>query len=303
MNGPVVIVGSGAMACWFGARLSPYVDVIILAGWPQAVEALRSTGIELDLGGSPTRFQVKVATDPEELPHAPAALVLVKAWQTGRAAAQVAAFLADDGVALTLQNGLGNLETLQAALGPDRAALGVTTYGATLLAPGRVRPAGDGVVQLGNHPRLQPLIDVFRQADLEVEQVEDVVGLAWGKLAVNAGINPVTALLRVPNGRVLDLEDARQILQAAVREVASVAEAAEIQLPYQDPVETALTVARRTKDNRSSMLQDLDRGAPTEIDAISGAVVAKAAELGRSAPVNETLWRLVRSVVKQGVRQ
>lgn len=300
MDGPVVIVGSGAMACWFGARLSPYVDVIMLAGWPQAVEALRGAGIELDLAGSPTRFQVKVATDPEEIPPARAALVLVKAWQTERAAAQTAAFLADDGVALTLQNGLGNLERLEAALGAERAALGVTTYGATTLAPGRVRPAGDGVIQVGRHPRLQPLVDAFRQAELEVEQVDDVTGLAWGKLAINAGINPLTALLRIPNGEVAEQAEARHICQAAVREVAAVAQAAGIQLPYADPVETTLTVARRTRENRSSMLQDLDRGAPTEVDAISGAVVAKAAELGRSAPVNETLWRLVRAVVNQG---
>ncbi|MGA9533526.1 MAG: 2-dehydropantoate 2-reductase [Anaerolineales bacterium] len=303
MDGPIVIVGSGAMACLFGARLSPYVDVIMLAGWPPAVEALQSAGIELDLDGSATRFQVKVATEPDEIPSASVALILVKTWQTERAAGQVAEFLAEDGVALTLQNGLGNLEKLQAALGPARAALGVTTYGATLLAPGRVRPAGGGNIQLGRHPRVLPLVDIFTMAELEVRQVDDVTGLAWGKLAVNAGINPLTALLRVPNGQVADQPDARRILTHAVTEVSEVAHAAGIELPFADPVAATLAVARRTRDNRSSMLQDLDRGAPTEIDAISGAVVAKAEELGRSAPVNETLWRLVRSVVHQGDRQ
>lgn len=303
MEGPVVIVGSGAMACWFGARLAPYVDVIMLAGWPPAVEALTATGIELDLDGSITRFQVQVATEASDLPAAPAALVLVKTWQTERAAGQVAQFLAEDGVALTLQNGVGNLEALQAALGSERAALGVTTYGATLVAPGRVRPAGDGSIQLGHHKRVQPLADLFIEANLEIKLVDDVTGLAWGKLAVNAGINPLTALLGVPNGMVADQPDARAILTQAVTEVADVADAAGIELPFSDPVATTLSVARRTAANRSSMLQDLDRGAPTEIDAISGAVVAKAVALGQSAPVNETLWRLVRSVVNQGDRR
>jgi 2-dehydropantoate 2-reductase len=300
MKGPLVIVGSGAMACWFGARLSPYEDVVMLAGWPPAVEALRGTGIELDLDGSVTRFQVKVATDPGEIAPAQAALVLVKAWQTERAAAQVAQFLADEGVALTLQNGLGNLEMLQAALGSERGALGVTTYGATLLAPGRVRPAGEGTIELGPHPRVGSLADTFAKAGLRVRLVDDVLGLAWGKLAVNAGINPLTALLRVPNGEVADQPDARAVLTQAVVEVAAVARAAGIELPYADPVAATLAVARQTRDNRSSMLQDLDRGAPTEIDAISGAVVAKATEIGQSAPVNETLWRLIRSVVRKG---
>jgi 2-dehydropantoate 2-reductase len=300
MSDRVVIVGSGAMACLFGARLARSADVTLLAGWPEAVETIRRRGIEVDLDGRSTRHQVAVAVDPGEIPEAAAALVLVKCWQTERAAGQIGRFLAESGVALTLQNGLGNLEALRAELGEERAAMGVTTYAARLLAPGKVRPAGEGVIQVGDHSRLGPLIDAFTDAGLVVERVADVRGLAWGKLAVNAGINPLSALLRVPNGALAEQADARRLLSAAVLEVAEIAQGSGVELPYADPVEATLEVARRTSRNRSSMLQDIERGAPTEVDAINGAVVAHAAANGQGAPVNETLWRLVRAAAAGG---
>jgi 2-dehydropantoate 2-reductase len=98
--------------------------------------------------------------------------------------------LAPDGVALTLQNGLGNLETLQEELGVERAALGVTTTGATLLGPGHVRVGGTGPTHIARHARLEAYLPLLRKAGFQVEVEDDVESLLWGKLAVNAGINP-----------------------------------------------------------------------------------------------------------------
>jgi 2-dehydropantoate 2-reductase len=294
---PVLIAGTGALACLFAARLAAAcVPVTMLGTWPQGLEALRLGGVRLVDGlGQETAYPVRATADPSNCRGIGLALVLVKAWQTGRVASQMAVCLPASGLALTLQNGWGNRQILEEALGPQRVALGVTTAGATLLGPGRVRAGGEGPVTLGEHPRLAPLAGLLRAAGCEVRLAADVDSLLWGKLVVNAAINPLTALLRVPNGQLLDRPAARQLMDLAAQEAAAVGQAKGFHLAFPDPVAAAEDVARRTAANRSSMLQDILRGAPTEIDAICGAVVRAGREVGVPTPVNRTLWLLVRA--------
>ena len=297
-HSPVLIVGSGAMACLFATRFSRVgVDMIMLANWPQGLQALQRSGVTLvDLNGEEQTFPVKATDDPQACRDTRFALVLVKSWQTERAARQLAACLAPDGLALTLQNGLGNYEILAHALGAERASLGVTTIGANLLAPGRVRLAGEGAINLADHPRLEPLIDLLRRTSFPVEITPNPQSLVWGKLVINAAINPLTALLQVQNGKLLELPGARLIMAAAAGEAAAVADALGVSLPYPDPVAIAESVARRTALNRSSMLQDIGRSAPTEIEAICGAIVRAGKQSGVATPVNETLWQLIQAL-------
>ncbi|MCH7480650.1 MAG: 2-dehydropantoate 2-reductase [Chloroflexi bacterium] len=243
--------------------------------------------------GRQTAYPVTATSDPAECVGAKYALVLVKSWQTERAAAQLAECLAEDGVALTLQNGLGNRETLAAALGEERVALGTTTTGATLLSSGRVRPGGEGLISVGRQARLHPLCDLLEEAGFKLDILDDVDSLVWGKLVINAAINPVTAMLAVPNGELLMRPSARELSATLAIEVAAVAAAQDIPLAFPDPVAAAEQVAERTAANNSSMLQDVQRGAPTEIDAICGAVVRHGEAVGVPTPANQTLWRLV----------
>lgn len=294
----LLIVGVGALASLFGARLAAAgFHVTMLGSWPEGLAALREQGVRLvEADGSEQAHPVRAVADPAECRGIKLALVLVKAWQTGRAAQQLAACLPADGLALTLQNGWGNRETLEQALDPERVALGITTLGATLLAPGVVRMGGQGPVTLGAHPRLQPLAELLRAAGFDVRLAEDVAGLAWGKLVINAAINPLTALLRVPNGELVERAEARELLGLAASEAAAVGLAQDLRLPFDDPVAAAEDVARRTAANHSSMYQDVQRGRPTEIDAICGAVVQAGQRAGVPTPVNRTLWLLVRAL-------
>lgn len=297
----LLIVGSGAMACLFAARLSAAgLAVRMLGSWPEGLEALRQHGARLvDLQGEERAYPVLATSDTAECAGATYALVLVKSWQTGRAARQLAECLRPDGLALTLQNGLGNDQALSAALGRERVALGVTTIGANLIEPGRVRLAGEGVISLGEHPRLEPLAELLRAAGFTVECVADAGSLLWGKLAINAAINPLTALLGVRNGELLERPAARAVMERAAGEVAATAAARQIRLPYTDAAAVAEGVARRTAANTSSMLRDVQRGAPTEIDAICGAIVRAGEQAGVATPVNWTLWQLVRALVER----
>ncbi len=292
------------MAGLFGARLAAHAEVTLLGSWQAGLQALRTDGIQLQQNGQVLKQMVRVSSNPADCRGARHALVLVKSWQTARAAQMLADCLAPDGVALTLQNGLGNIEQLEQVLGRERAALGVTTTGATLLGPGKVRAGGAGPTHVAPHPRLETLVDVMQSAGFEVHSADDLESLLWGKLAINAGINPLTALLEVPNGDLVRLPEARQLMIEAAGETAAVAAELGVQLPYLDPAEAVVQVAERTASNLSSMLQDIQRGAPTEIDAINGAVTEVGEQVGVPTPINRTLWKLVRAKVgKRGVRR
>jgi 2-dehydropantoate 2-reductase len=269
----------------------------MLGTWKEGVNALQENGARLiDLQGNEKNFPVRATDDPRECAGTKLAIVLVKAWQTECVASQLQTCLADDGLVLTLQNGLGNRETLIKSLGSHRVALGSTTTGATLLGPGSVKEAGAGIISIEQNQTLGPFEAALRSAGFDVRMIEDVQSLVWGKLVINAAINPLTALLRVKNGELLERPSAREMMGALARETAQVANAEGINLPFDEPVAMAEEVARKTGANTSSMLQDVLRGAPTEIDAICGAVVRTAEKHRLKTPLNWACWQLVRSL-------
>jgi 2-dehydropantoate 2-reductase len=294
---PILIVGSGALGCLFAARLAAMGQRVQMLGtWREGVVALQRGVTLVAADGSKQTFPVEASLEAKDFRGAKQAIVLVKAWQTERAAGQLAECLAADGLALTLQNGLGNREKLAAQLGEGRVAYGVITTGATLLGPGEVRWAGEGQISLGAHAKLDLLPGVLQTAGFKVVNVENVDSVAWSKLVINAAINPLTAVLGISNGELLTRTDARELSAALANEVAAVAAKKNIALTFADPVAAAEDVAGRTAANLSSMLQDVRRGARTEIDAICGEVVKAGEAVGVPTPVNETMWRLVRAM-------
>ena len=294
----ILLVGTGALATLFAARLSEAGHNISMLGtWKKGLQALQENGARIvDTDGNERAYKVHVTDQPDEVTPAQYALVLVKSWQTPRAAAQLKTALASDGLAVTLQNGLGNREILSRDLGAERVALGVTTTGATLVAPGLVRSGGEGVISVQQNHLLAPLESALRESNFNLQVVENAQSLIWGKLVINAAINPLTALLKIPNGELLARPIARKLMGALARETAKVAAAERVNLPFSNPVSAAEDVARRTAANHSSMFQDIRRGAPTEIDAICGAVTTRGKMHGLKTPYNRACWSLVHAV-------
>lgn len=294
----VAIIGAGAMGGVLGFYLAARAEVVFVDPWPAHVAAINAGGISCERDGVAQARPARATGDPVAAAPADLAIVLVKARQTPWAAEAARAALRSEGVAFTLQNGVGNREVLAAALGEARAGQGVTSMGATLLGPGRVRHAGAGPTLIGAQPDPQAaarLASLFGECGLEAAVSADLDAVIWGKLLVNVGINALTALLRVPNGALARVPEARTLLVAAVEEAAAVARARGVALPA-DPVAHVLAVAEATAANRSSMLQDVLRGAPSEIGAINGAVVREGRRLGVPTPVNGLLAGLVEAL-------
>ncbi len=295
----MALIGAGALGGVIGFYLSAVTDVVLVDPWAEHVAAMAAHGLRCERDGVEAARPVRAVTDAALVGPVELALVLVKARQTPWAAGVARTVLGGSGVAYTLQNGLGNREILASVLGEERVGQGVASLGGTLLGPGRVRHAGMGPTLFGATPHrtlARTLADLFTSAGLPAEVRDDVAELVWGKLIVNAGINALTALLRVPNGALVETPPARELLAAAVREAAAVATAQGVSLPYADPVEHVLAVARATAANRSSTLQDVLRGAPTEIAAINGAIAREGARLGVPTPVNAFLAGLIEAL-------
>lgn len=300
MEEEFLILGTGALATLFAARLAGAgYRIVMLGTWKDGLEALGQYGARLvDANGREQRFSIRVTDQPHDCIGIKHALVLVKAWQTERAAHQLAECLAEDSLALTLQNGLGNREILSGILGAQRVALGVTTTGAALLGPGLVKAGGEGLISIEDQPAICPIEEALNSAGFTTEIVKDAKSLIWSKLVINAAINPLTALLRVPNGELLKRPTARALMRVLAEETAAVAHAENAKLSFKEPAAAAEEVARKTATNHSSMLQDVRRGAPTEIDAICGAITRLGQQHQLATPVNQACWQLVQALVE-----
>lgn len=299
MSESILLVGTGALATLFAARLSEAGHAVSMLGtWKDGLHALQKDGARIiDANGNEKSYPVHATDNPNDVKDSKYALVLVKAWQTERAAKQLQDVLADDGLAVTLQNGIGNKETLQSTLGVGRVSLGITTTGATLLAPGLVKVGGEGIISLEQNQASLKLEAMLKSAKFNLQIVDDAESLVWGKLVINAAINPLTALLQVPNGELLSHPKARKMMGALAEETAEVAEAEHVHLPFENPVSAAEDVARKTAQNKSSMFQDVLRGAPTEIDAICGAIMRRGQKHGIKTPYNKACWTMVRATI------
>lgn len=284
----IQVFGAGSLGSLVGGLLARVHDVTLVGRGPH-LRAVRRHGLRV---GGAVEFTVhpETATDPPA--SAELVLVTVKAFDTPMAAEALAG--SDIGVALSLQNGLGNEETLAAHLDCPVLA-GTCTYGATRPEPGQVTCTGVGEVTLGPRnggasDRADRVGAAFAATDVEATVAADMPRRLWQKLAVNCAINAPSALARVENGHLLD-GPAAALVEAAAREAASVARTEGIDLSGDAAASAARSVAAGTADNVSSMLQDVRAGRRTEVDAINGVV----ADHGARTPVNDVLAGLVRT--------
>lgn len=296
----IVVFGAGSLGSLVGGLLARE-HAVTLVGRDPHVSTVQNAGLRV---GGEFDFVVHpdATTDGTDL-DADLAVVTVKAFDTGQAARDLATGAFD--AVCSLQNGMGNEETLATHLESPVLA-GTATYGAVLREPGYVECTGVGEVVLG--PREEGTSPVAERVGaafapcLETTVADDVPRQLWEKLAVNAAINPTTALADLPNGAVRD-GPAGRVARDAARETARVARAEGIDLADEAAVAAVEDVAAATAANRSSMRQGLDAGRRTEVEAINGYVVERADEHELTVPVNRTLADLLRAwEVGRGLR-
>lgn len=296
------------MGSLFGGLLAESgVDVALVDIDAEHVRTVDEEGLRLRSPEGERTVAVSATTDPAAVGAVDLVVVFVKSPQTRTALAGATALLADDPDVLTLQNGLGNPETIAEFVPQKRVVAGVTAHGATLEGPGRVFHAGEGATTIAryftaNDDRVRALARTLTEAGIETAVSDAIRDDIWEKVLVNVGINAPTAVARVENGLLATTDPGRRLVEAAVTEAAHVARSEGRDVP-EAPVSHVLDVAAATAENRSSMLQDVEAGRATEIEHLHGEIVRRARDHGLPAPVNRTLADLVRlGEIDSGVR-
>ncbi len=289
-----VVIGPGALGSLFSARLALSGQRVTLLDHNPA--RARSLNDQLTLSSADQQLtaDLTITADPACLAQAELILLTVKAQQVGAVLAFAQSHAKPDSLIIGLQNGIGHLHLFDDC--NSGLALGVTSQGATLVKPGHVRHGGDGLTALGFlHPcpgkrsaMLASAAATLATAGLPTEMVDNIEERLWQKLLVNAAINGLTVLYDCPNGRLLEINEARSRLIALVQEGVLVARAKGIDVGP-DPVGRTQEVCHATAANISSMLQDVRNGRSTEIMAINGALLSEAKNLTVPVPENELL--------------
>jgi 2-dehydropantoate 2-reductase len=286
----VAVVGPGAMGCLFAARLCRSGAKVHLVDYREdRSERLEKSGITLESSGE------TIVEHPTMTTHVPTGLdvivVITKAYSTS------ALRFPPETPVLTLQNGLGNVETLCSMLGSARVMAGSTSEAATLLGEGHVRHTAWGVTSFGAWTScpVEPAAELLRKAGFKVNLTEAPGQLVWEKAAINSGINPLTALLNVPNGQLLELSEIRQLMRDLVVEAAKVASTEGYRFDH-SLVEMAEGMCRDTAENISSMLQDIRAGKQTENEALSGEILRRAQGASLPTPRTRVIYQLIQGL-------
>jgi 2-dehydropantoate 2-reductase len=313
-EGPVLVAGAGALGSVVGGLLARRGRAVTLLGRREHMEAISRDGLAVEgLYGDHHVRDLACVADVDRL-RGPFATILlaVKSWDTVAICTAVAPLLAEDGILISMQNGLGNVEAASGVVGA-RTVLGARViFGAEIAAPARVRVTVHAAPVLIGSP--DPSDDrrqeaaahwatALADAGIPAEPTRTLLADLWGKVFYNGALNPLGALLGVPYGWLPDDPDARAIMDDVIREAFAVARACGVVLPWADADAYRELfygqLVPSTARHRSSMLQDLERGRPTEIDAINGWVATRGAALGVPTPANALLTRLIHARVRR----
>ena len=298
----ITIVGPGALGCLFAGLLAKAGNqVSLLDKDAKRAEKINQQGIIAEGVSGNWEVKVRVVIDPAEIGKNDLIIIATKSYDTKEAAGRIKNLASQDCRVITVQNGVGNIEIISEAVGQDKVIGGITSQGATLLGAGHIRHAGKGETVLGRLDakipvELRAIREIFNRSGIQARISRDIKGFLWSKLIVNVGINALTAITGLPNGKLLEFEGTRRILREAVGEAVRLAKRKRIKLAYDDPLAKVEAVCESTAANISSMLQDVLRKKKTEIDFINGVIVRQAQEAGIPAPVNACLVDLVKTI-------
>ena len=305
----IVVVGSGAIGSLYGAFLSRFEDTeVILVGRNPHVSAIQSKGLKIKGILGEHIFKLRAMKYASDVDEADLVIVTTKTYDTVTAA-KSAKHLTDAGASvLLIQNGLGTEELVAKALNTTKVLRATTCMGALRTSPGVVTATGCGLTEIGSrHPENYDLVErlskMMTEVGFSVRTSENIEGVVWTKTLVNCGINPVGALTGLSNGEVYKNKAVRGLIVRVVNEAVQVVEALGIELTTEDPVRYALGTAKATGDNINSMLQDLQAGKRTEIDAITGEVIRLAKQLGIETPSSEAVYVLVKALESKNLKE
>lgn len=296
------IVGIGAMGSLFAHHLvRGGAEVWAWDGWVEHVKAINSRGLLVEREGLSEAFRINATCDAKEIGECDAVLVMVKYSQTQAAMRSASAMIGNKTKIITLQNGIGNVESI-AEIYPERPIIyGFTTLTCELVSAGKIVPSyinrgetylwpTDGVVD----PLLEQFCRHLTSGGIDARAADDIEVRIWKKLVVNCCLNAVCAIADLPVGKLIDQPSSWSLLYTTADEIAAVARAKGLDLDDSVARGFLRQVAQEARSHEPSMLIDIRSRRKTEIDCLNGAVLQQARRMGVPAPSNEVLYSLIR---------
>jgi len=302
----IAIVGAGVLGSIFGGLfLQKGFNVTLIEVLKERVGLIDKEGLWLQWpDGKRTHSRIAITSEVNEVGVKDVVMIAVKGYHTRSAIESAVPMIGDDTIVLSVQNGLGNLEAIAETVGPERLVGGITAHSGMPVSMNEVRYVGglgpllvigpyDGIVRAG----FTSMVDKFQAAGLDVHTTDDINSVIWKKLIANVSTNVVAALTGLTGGVAVKHEPSVKIIEALSKELSQVARAKGIDFPeLDDPLDFSLKAFASTKDNRVSMLQDVEAGRPTEIGNLNEVIVSEGRRCDIPTPYNEAVSWLIRGV-------
>ncbi|MEJ5360787.1 MAG: 2-dehydropantoate 2-reductase [Spirochaetota bacterium] len=294
-NKPVIaIVGAGAMGSLFAFFLHSRYTILLYDTNPNTVNAIKD-GLSVEINSVQQTFYPTISNDPAILISADIIFLFIKSFATEDAIRTIQPHIKPNAIVVTLQNGIGNVELISSMIN-NPLVYGTTTIGATKVSPSSVRFGGTGSIIIGgdSYSHCSTVHSLLQKANLTVTIAPDPKKAIWEKAIINAAINPLGALLEVPNGKLIENNNTLHIMKGIIQEACLVAQAYGIFIDSNYMFETTVTVCRNTQKNFCSMLQDILAKRKTEIDSINGSIITIAKQYSINTPYNTTVYKLIK---------
>ena len=297
----IAVLGAGAMGTLFGGILSQQNDVRLVEINPERVNRLNECGaIVCEEDGEHAYFP-KAVTDSKELGTMDLVLVFVKAMFTECALEANRSLIGKDTYLMTLQNGAGHEEKLLKFADRKHVIIGTTQHNASLTKEGLVFHGGKGITTIGlldGHSEvLEPIKEAFNHAGLKCVICDEVKKQIWTKLFTNTGASALTAVLQVPLGYLVQEEHAHEIMKMLCREAVTVANAeGDYGFIEDEVIQCVETVCKNAPNGYTSIYSDIKAGRHTEVDTISGSVIAAAEKAGVEVPYHKMMVNLIHAM-------
>ena len=304
----IVMLGAGALGSTIGGTLAiGGNDVHFVDMWQEHVDLINKDGLHMTNEKEDWYVRVDARTTADTIGEADLVIVLVKSFATKQAVEQLKQtnVIGKNTLVMSLQNGLGNEETIASVIGSENVISGKTYVGGRLIQAGYISAGVQGkwtyIGELNGEitDRIQTVCNVFNDAGLLCEVSDNIKGLIWDKLLINVAAGALCGITRLPYGPLYEEDYIKDVAVAAIQEGIQVAKAAGVVLKSEDPQSPWVAASEGLPGTfKTSILQSLELKRPTEIDFINGSIVEWGKKYGIATPVNQTLVACVKGIEK-----